>query len=132
MRAGQVSESFVGRRVPHRKEDFMAHRSPHERPSQYDGTQFVIFVDLPDRAFVTADLYPHVCGVRPGDGAKPWALFRDAQSNRWGTLSVPAAFPVAALAWMVPLDQAARRSGPLALGGSNDNDNLWSLSKPIA
>jgi hypothetical protein len=82
-------------------------RQPRERPSSYDGTQFVIFVDLPPRDWTTAELYEHVYGVRIDDGAKPWPYFRDAQTKQWWSLSTPGKNPVDALAWMIDLDQLA-------------------------
>lgn len=85
----------------------MARRLLRERPSQYDGTQFVVFVDLPPREWTTADLYEHVYGVRLNDGAKPWPYFRDAQTKQWWSLSTPGKYPVDALAWMIDLDQLA-------------------------
>jgi hypothetical protein len=85
----------------------MAREQPSERPSQYDGTQFVIRVDLPPREFTTADLYEHVYGVRLDDGAKPWPYFRDAQTKDWWSLSTPSRFPLDAFAWMIDLDQLA-------------------------
>jgi hypothetical protein len=85
----------------------MEHRQPRERPSQYDGTQFVVFADLPLRAWTTADLYAHVYGVRLNDGAKPWPYFRDAQTKQWWSLSSPGDYRVDALAWMIDLDQLA-------------------------
>ncbi|MDZ4782459.1 MAG: hypothetical protein SGJ19_19610 [Planctomycetia bacterium] len=42
----------------------MAQQLPRVRPSQYDGTQFVVYVDLPPRTWTTADLHQHVYGVR--------------------------------------------------------------------
>src|SRR5262249_36906684 len=89
-------------------------RQPRERPSNYDGTQFVIFVDLPPRPWTTADLYEHVYGVRLNDGAKPWPYFRDAQTKRWGSLSTRGKFPVDAPAWMIDLDQLAYKPLPEA------------------
>jgi hypothetical protein len=83
----------------------VAHGQSRERPSQYDGTQFVIFVDLPPRAWTTAGLYEYVYGVRLSDGAKPWPYFRDAQTKQWWALTTPDKFPVDALAWMIDLDQ---------------------------
>jgi hypothetical protein len=85
----------------------MARGQPGERPSQYDGTQFVIFVDLPPREWTTADLYEHVYGVRLDDGAKPWPYFRDARTSQWWSLSTRSKFPVDALAWMIDLNQLA-------------------------
>ena len=82
-------------------------RQPGDRPSQYDGTQFVVAVDLPPRDWTTADLYEHVYGVRLDDGAKPWPYFRDAQTKQWWSLSTPGKYPVDALAWMIDLDQLA-------------------------
>lgn len=82
-------------------------RQPRERPSFYDGTQYVIFVDLPPRDWTTADLYEHVYGVRLDDGAKPWPYFRDAHTKQWWSLSTPAKYPVDALVWMIDLDQLA-------------------------
>src|SRR5262249_30245421 len=85
----------------------MARGQPRERPSCYDGTQFVIFVDLPPGEWTTADLYEHVYGVRLNDGAKPWPYFLDAQTRQWGSLSGVGKYPVDALVWMIDLDQLA-------------------------
>jgi hypothetical protein len=89
-------------------------RQPRERPSYYDGTQYVIFVDLPPRDWTTADLYDHVYGVRLDDGAKPWPYFRDARTRQWWSLGVPGEDPVDALAWMIDLDQLAYKPLPKA------------------
>jgi hypothetical protein len=85
----------------------MARGQRRERPSQYDGTQFVIFVDLPPGEWTTADLYEPMYGVRLDDGAKPWPYFRDAQTGQWWSLSAPGTFRLDALAWMIDLDQLA-------------------------
>jgi hypothetical protein len=78
-----------------------------ERPSYYDGTQLVVYVDLPPREWTTADLHEHVYGVRPNDGAKPWPYYRDAQSKEWWSLATPGDSTVDALVWMIDLDQLA-------------------------
>lgn len=85
----------------------MTHSQERERPSQFDGTQYVIFADLPPRAWTTSQLYEHVYGVRLDDGAKPWPYFRDSTTGEWWSLSTPGDFPVDALAWMIDLDQLA-------------------------
>lgn len=92
----------------------MAQPPPRERPSYYDGTQFVVFVDLPPRPWITADLHKHVYGVRLDDGAKPWPYFRDAQTKKWWSLSTPGKHVVDALAWMIDLNQLAYKSLPEA------------------
>lgn len=87
----------------------MEEKQQRERPSQFDGTQYVLFVDLPARAWTTADLHEHVYGVRLDDGAKPWPYFRDAVTGEWWSLSLPGEYSVDALAWMIDLDQLAYR-----------------------
>lgn len=89
------------------KDDSMTDRRERERPSQFDGTQYVIFVDLPPQAWITSQLYEHVYGARLDDGAKPWPYFRDPTTGQWWSLSTPGGFPVDALAWMIDLDQLA-------------------------
>jgi hypothetical protein len=78
-----------------------------ERPSYYDGTQYVINVKLPPGKVTTADLYHHAYGVRLNDGAKPWPYYRDARSKEWWSLSTDGDAPVDALAWMIDLEQLA-------------------------
>lgn len=94
--------------------DAMAQQQPRERPTQADGTQFVVFVDLPLREWTTADLYEHVYGVRLNDGAKPWPYFRDAQTKQWWSLSTPDKSLVDAIAWMIDLHQLAYKPFPEA------------------
>jgi len=83
----------------------MPNRPQRERPSQFDGTQFVIFVDLPRRPWTTGELYEYVYGVRLDDGAKPWPYFRESGTEDWWSLSTPGDHAVDALAWMIDLDQ---------------------------
>lgn len=92
----------------------MAQRQPRERPSYYDGTQFVVFVDLPLREWTTADLYEHVYGVRLNEGAKPWPYYRDSETRQWWSLSNPGTTPIDALAWMIDLQQLAYKPFPEA------------------
>lgn len=77
------------------------------QPDQYDGTQFLVFVELPQREWTTADLYEHVYGVRLDDGAKPWPYFRDARTKEWYSLSTAEPYPTDALVWMIDLQQLA-------------------------
>ena len=78
-----------------------------ERPSQYDGTQFVIHADLPSGSWSASRLHEQAYGVLLDDGAKPWPYYRDAQTREWWSLSLPSAASVDALAWMIDLNQLA-------------------------
>ena len=81
-----------------------------ERPSYYDGTQFLVYVDLPAGKWTTAQLYQHVSGVEPDDGAKPWPYFRNAETKEWWSLSTASSFPLDAIVWMIDLPQLAYKS----------------------
>ena len=81
-----------------------------ERPTMYDGTQYVIYLDLPpDRQLKKADVYEYVYGIRLDDGAKPWPYYRDASTKKWWSLGSPTDVEIDSLVWMIDLQQLSYR-----------------------
>ncbi len=91
--------------------------STHDQllPTQYDGTQLVIRVHLPDRAVSIADVYDHVYGMHLDEGAKPWPYYRDVETGEWWSMSVKQDTVIDGLVWMIPLDQLRYKPRPDAV-----------------
>jgi hypothetical protein len=83
-------------------------------PTQYDGTQLVVGVRLPDHNVSIVDVYDHVYGMHLDDGAKPWPYYRDANTGEWWSMSTRSNMAIDALVWMIPLDQLRFKPRPLA------------------
>ncbi|HEV3384922.1 MAG TPA: cell division protein ZipA C-terminal FtsZ-binding domain-containing protein [Gemmata sp.] len=87
----------------------MGKSSSPEIPESYDGTQFLVRVQLPAGAWTAAQLYPDVSRVRvPGD-FRPNPYFSDG-TGAWWTLTSPIDYSVKAFVWMIRLEQLTRRS----------------------
>ena len=84
---------------------------PNDLPAYERNRNFVIYVRLPpERMFTVADVHPYVYGMCLEDGAKPWPHYRDAETQKWWSLSRPSEKQLDVLAWLINLEQLAYKS----------------------